>query len=90
MARTWSGIWPASAAALNHQTVSQFAAGDAIDVRDLIPGRAAVTATAAATTTLLGFTDGTHAGSVTLDGAFLQTHFTAAADGHGGTLIGYA
>ncbi len=72
---------------MNGLTAFNWANTSSLDISDLSPTAATLTATAGASTTSLAFTDGTHTGSVVLGASLSQSHFTMASDGHGGTLI---
>jgi fibronectin-binding autotransporter adhesin len=72
---------------MNGLTAFNWSTTSSLDITDLSPSAAKLTATAGTSTTSLAFTDGTHSGSLILGASLGQSHFTMASDGHGGTLI---
>jgi hypothetical protein len=76
-----------TSANMNGLTAFNWANTSSLDITDLSPTAAKLTATAGTSTTSLAFTDGTHSGSLILGASLGQSHFTLASDGHGGTLI---
>jgi beta-glucanase (GH16 family) len=76
-----------TAAGLNGDTISGFMATDVIDLTNLAFDRSHLTYSAA--TSVLSITDGHQASAIKLVGAFDAAGFTAASDGHGGTMITY-
>jgi hypothetical protein len=68
-------------------TTCNWSNASSLDITDLSPTAAKLTATAGTANTTLAFTDGTHTGSLILGASLTQSHFTLASDGHGGTLI---
>jgi fibronectin-binding autotransporter adhesin len=76
-----------SSANMNGLTTCNWSNASSLDITDLSPTAAKLTATPGTATTGLAFTDGTHTGSLVLGASLGQSHFTLASDGHGGTLI---
>jgi len=82
-----SDVFRDTAAGLNGDTIEGFTPADAIDLTNVAFGRCHVTYEAA--TSVLSISDGVHAASIDLAGAFANAGFAAASDGHGGTMITY-
>ncbi len=76
-----------TAAGLNGDTIDGFTPTDMIDLTNVAFGRCHVAYASA--TSALSVTDGSHAATIDLGGAFTGADFTAASDGHGGTMITY-
>ncbi len=76
-----------TSANMNGLAAFNWSSNSSLDITDLSPTAAKLTATAGTNTTTLGYTDGTHTGSLILGASLSQSHFTMASDGHGGTLI---
>jgi hypothetical protein len=76
-----------TAAGLTGDTLRNFVATDEIDITNLVPGTATLTATASGANTAVTVASGTTKASFVMAGSFTQAGFTVAADGTGGTLI---
>jgi autotransporter passenger strand-loop-strand repeat protein len=77
-----------TAAGFTGDIIKNFGGSDGIDFSDLLFATLKPLAYAGNTTAgKLTVTDGTHSGSVTLDGSYTTASFTPISDGHGGTLI---
>ena len=69
--------------------VSNFGTPDTLDITDLNPASAKLTATQTVGLDTLSISDGTHTLSIGLTGTFTTTSFHLVADGHGGTMLSY-
>jgi len=76
-----------TAAGLNGDTIRNFLASDQIDITNLIPGTAVLTATASGANTALTVVSGATRTSFLMAGSLTQSSFAITADGAGGTLI---
>jgi hypothetical protein len=80
-------IFQDTAAGLNGDTIKNFLATDQIDITNLIPGSAVLTATSSGTNTAVTVVSGAIKTSFLMAGAFTQSGFAIASDGAGGTFI---
>jgi hypothetical protein len=79
-----------TAADVNDSTISNFAAGDTIDLTNLANATAVLAEIdVTATSTVLKAVDGTHIAWITLDGDFAAGSLQTSADGSGGTDISF-
>jgi hypothetical protein len=79
-----------TAAEIGGSTISNFRAGDSVDLTNLATATAILTGiSVGATSTVLTVTDGSDTAHVTLDGAFGAGSFQLRSDGSGGTDIGF-
>ena len=62
---------------------------DTLDITDLNPASAKLTATQTVGLDTLSISDGTHTLLIGLTGTFTTTSFHLVADGHGGTMLSY-
>jgi beta-glucanase (GH16 family) len=76
-----------TAASMNGDTIDGFTPTDAIDLTNVAFGRSHVSYSPAAA--VLSVSDGNHAASINLAGAFTAAGFGVASDGHGGTMVTY-
>lgn len=83
---TFDGI----AADLNGDTIRNFVATDQIDITDLVPGSAHLTATEKGANTAVTVVSGTTKASFVMTGSFSQSDFAIVTDHAGGTLITYS
>jgi hypothetical protein len=81
----FSGI----SANLNQDQIADWGKNCSLDLTDLNPGLAKLSYSQGIGSGVLSLTDQTHSASLTLTGSFSRNEFTLAADGHGGTVIGY-
>ena len=86
-------IFTGTASALNGDWISQFGgaggAADAIDLTDLAFASAVVSVSASASQSTLNYSDGQHAGALTLAGNVTAGHLMLLSNGHGGTLVAH-
>jgi len=76
-----------TAAGLNGDTITNFVPTDQIDITNLIPGAATLTATPSGANTAVTVVSGGTATSFLMTGSFTRPGFTLAPDGAGGTVI---
>lgn len=84
-----SDTFDGTAADLNGDTIRNFVATDQIDITELVPGSAHLTATASGANTAVTVVSGTTKASFVMTGSFSQSDFVIATDHAGGTLITY-
>ena len=79
-----------TAAGFAGDTIKAFGGSDTIDITDLVFKTFKTLAYTGATGSgTLVATDGTHSAAMKMTGSYIVADFTHAADGHGGTLIGF-
>jgi Ca2+-binding RTX toxin-like protein len=76
-----------TAAGLSGDTIRNFVAADQIDITNLVPGTAHLTAAASGANTAVTVISGTSKTSFFMAGSFSQSGFAIAADGAGGMII---
>jgi Ca2+-binding RTX toxin-like protein len=79
-----------TASGLKGDTISNFVSTDRIDVTDLIPGSATLTAPASGPKTIIAVSSGATKASHLMDGSFTRSGFTLSSDGAGGTIIAHS
>ncbi|HEY6433808.1 MAG TPA: hypothetical protein VIZ17_17655, partial [Acetobacteraceae bacterium] len=85
-----SDTFDGTASGLNGDTIRNFVATDQIDITDLVPGTAHLTAAASGANTAVTLVSGTIKTSFVMAGSFSQSDFAIVTDHAGGSLITYS
>ncbi len=82
-------VFQGSSANVAGAHISNWSGADSLDITDMAPATASLTAVQTPNLAVLTISDGTHTSSVGLTGSFTTGAFHLSSDGHGGTVLTY-